>query len=244
MRPRVCSARSGLASDDHVGRDEPRLRQLRSSRSTNNRTPRTATARSATSRRTGFPGVAVVQVHVGVDANNETRLQAISKNQLHLRDQAVISPQFNQLADRSHNLWGRRRVLIRTWAAPWCGNNLNARRLQQEFVQGNTLLADQPFADEHAPAGERPTPRATFTPEGISPGDVRTSTISSSHSRCATTAHRRSATTAGATGSPRRERGVDVHALPAGLGLTECLRSGKLRAAYGEVGQSRPRISC
>ena len=87
-----------------------------------------------------------VRYSLGADANAETRLQAIPKTSATLATGQVLSHQFNNL-QLDHNL-----VATASWSLTSnvdgtfvLGQNLNARRFQQEFVQGNTLLADRPY---------------------------------------------------------------------------------------------------
>ena len=87
-----------------------------------------------------------VKYTLGADNNAETRLQAIPKTSSTLATGQVLSYQFNQL-QLDHNLtatanWSLNQNFAGTVVL---GQNLNARRFQQEFVQGNTLLADRPF---------------------------------------------------------------------------------------------------
>src|SRR5437867_2015650 len=87
-----------------------------------------------------------VKYTLGADNNGETRVQAIPKTSATLATGQVLSYQFNQL-QLDHNLtatanWTFNQNFNGTFVL---GQNLNARRFQQEFVQGNTLLADRPF---------------------------------------------------------------------------------------------------
>ena len=87
-----------------------------------------------------------VKYTLGADNNVETRVQAIPKTSATLPTGQVLSYQFNNL-QLDHNLlatanWTLNQNLA---GSVVLGQNLNARRFQQEFVQGNTLLADRPY---------------------------------------------------------------------------------------------------
>ncbi len=82
----------------------------------------------------------------GADYSGESRLQAIPKSSSTFPTGQVISFQFNN-TQVDDNLIGTatyslNRHVNGTFSL---GTNFNMRRLQQEFVQGNTLLADSPF---------------------------------------------------------------------------------------------------
>jgi hypothetical protein len=101
---------------------------------------------------------------LGVDANDETRLQAIPKTSATFATGQIVSLQFNQ-TQIDHNLIG-----TATWAEQEpggtvvLGQNLNARRFQREFA-GNTLL-NQPYKLTNTLSKERVGRRDAVHTEG------------------------------------------------------------------------------
>ena len=88
----------------------------------------------------------VVKSTLGIDFGAETRLQALPKTSAAFPAGQVISFQFNR-SQIDHNLSATAEYTLTPWwsGTVVAGQNLNSRRYQQEFIQGNTLLAARPF---------------------------------------------------------------------------------------------------
>ena len=177
---------------------------------------------------------------LGVDADDETRLQALPKTSSSFATGQVISLQFNQ-TQIDHNLvgtatWGLGKNLGGTVVL---GQNLNARRFQQEFVQGNTLLADRPF-------------KLTNTLQQLNVSDAETqvhtegyfgqSTFDVYNQLYLTLALRNDGSSTFSDNSrrnwfPKASGAWTFTNYLSTLGLNRVLSFGKVRAAYGEVGQ-------
>ncbi|HEX8946592.1 MAG TPA: TonB-dependent receptor, partial [Gemmatimonadaceae bacterium] len=177
---------------------------------------------------------------LGVDSDDETRLQAIPKTSSSFATGQVISLQFNQ-TQIDHNLvgtatWGQGTNFGRTLVL---GQNLNARRFQQEFVQGNTLLADRPF-------------KLTNTLQQVNVSDAETqihtegyfgqSTFDIYNQLYLTLGLRNDGSSTFSDDSrrnwfPKASAAWTFTNYLSTLGLNRALSFGKLRAAYGEVGQ-------
>jgi TonB-linked SusC/RagA family outer membrane protein len=91
-------------------------------------------------------GWLAVKYTLGADAAGETRVQAIPKTSSSFPTGQVISFQFNN-TQIDHNLSATATYTANSWLGGTVvlGQNINERRFQQIFVQGNTLLADAPF---------------------------------------------------------------------------------------------------
>lgn len=177
---------------------------------------------------------------LGVDANAEARLQAIPKTSASFPTGQVLSSQFTQ-SQIDHNLVG-----TATWSlnsnfggTVVLGQNLNARRFQQEFVQGNTLLADEPF-------------KLTNTLQQVNVTDAETRVHTEGYFSQATfdvydqlhlTLGLRNDGSSTFSDDSRRNWFPKASAAwtftnhLSALGLDRLISFGKLRAAYGEVGQ-------
>lgn len=181
-----------------------------------------------------------VKYTLGVDNNGETRLQAIPKTSSTFPTGQLISAEFNN-TQIDHNLIATATYSATNWLGGTVvvGQNINERRLQQLFVQGNTLLADEPF-------------KLTNTLERTVPQDAETRVHTEGYFGQATfdlfdqlfvTAGVRS--DGSSTFSDNSRRNLFPKASAAwtftnhlgALHLDRVVSFGKLRTAYGEVGQ-------
>jgi TonB-linked SusC/RagA family outer membrane protein len=174
-----------------------------------------------------------VKYTLGADAAGETRVQSIPTGQ-------VLSYQFNN-TQIDHNLIATGTYTATNWLGGTVvlGQNINERRFQQLFVQGNTLLGDQPF-------------KLTNTLERTVPNDAETRVHTEGYFGQATfdlfdqlyvTAGLRNDGSSTFSDNSRRNWFPKASAawtftkhLPT-IGLDRVLSFGKLRTAYGEVGQ-------
>lgn len=185
-------------------------------------------------------GWLAVKYTLGVDNNGETRLQAIPKTSSSFPSGQLISAEFNN-TQIDHNLLATATYTASSWLGGTVvlGQNINERRFFQLFVQGNTLLADEPF-------------KLTNTLERTVPQDAESRLHTEGYFGQATfdlfdqlyiTAGLRS--DGSSTFSDNSRRNLFPKASVAwtftghvgSLGLGKVLSFGKLRSAYGEVGQ-------
>lgn len=181
-----------------------------------------------------------VRYTLGADNGNETRLQAIPKTSSTFAGGQVFSYQFNN-TQVDHNLVATATYTANSWLGGTLvlGQNLNERRFQQIFVQGNTLLADRPF-------------KLANTLERLVPTDAESRVHTEGYFGQATfdlfdqlylTAGLRRDGSSTFSDSSRRNYFPKASVAWTftkhleNMGINRVLSFGKLRAAYGEVGQ-------
>jgi len=177
---------------------------------------------------------------LGADNNGETRLQAIPKTSSTLATGQVLSYQFNQL-QIDHNLTG-----TATWSLNQnfdgtfvLGQNLNSRRFQQEFVQGNTLMADRPYKLSNTLQQTAITDAET---DVHTEGYFGQGTFDMFNQLYLTLGLRNDGSSTFSDNSrrnwfPKASLAWTFTDRLNHLGLNKYISFGKLRAAYGEVGQ-------
>ena len=181
-----------------------------------------------------------VKYTLGADASGETRVQAIPKTSSSFPTGQVISYQFNN-TQVDHNLIATATYTATSWLGGTLalGQNINERRYQQVLVQGNSLLADDPF-------------KLTNTLERTVPDDLERLLHTEGYFGQATfdvfdqlylTAGLRNDGSSTFSDESRRNWFPKASAAwtftnhLAKVGADRVLSFGKLRAAYGEVGQ-------
>ena len=185
-------------------------------------------------------GWLAVKYTLGADNSGETRVQGIPKTSSAFPTGQVISAEFNN-TQIDHNLVATATYSATRWLGGTVvlGQNINERRFQQVSVQGNTLLADAPFKLQNTLERTVPTDAESRV---RTEGYFGQATVDI-HDQLYLTAALRS--DGSSTFSDKSRRNLFPKASAAWtftsylgrLGLDRAISFGKLRSAYGEVGQ-------
>ena len=181
-----------------------------------------------------------VKETLGSDFSSESRLQALPQSSSAFPSGQVISFQFSN-TQIDNNL-----VATAAWTANAnlggtvvIGQNLNIRRYQQDFVQGNTLLAPQPFKLSNTLQQVNVSDAGSLI---HNEGYFAQGTFDLYQQLFVTLAVRNDGSSTFSDNSrrnwfPKASAAWTFTDRLARLGLSRWLSFGKLRAAYGEVGQ-------